>query len=70
MCDLGITEDGIVAFVKQNKRQRITKMRLENLHEVWSIDGKGFVVPVFAVTKTEEGMSLHVIIISLKNQSQ
>jgi hypothetical protein len=64
----GIAEDGVVAFVKQNKRQRITKMRLENLHEVWSIDGKGYVVPVFAVTKTEEGNHFFSVVKSLAKQ--
>jgi len=51
----GITEQSVVAFVHENKKQRITKMRLENLHQVWAIDGKGFVVPVFAVTTNGEG---------------
>ena len=59
----GITEEDVTAFVKQNKRQRITKMRLENIHEVWAINGKGFVVPVFAVTTTEEGIKWFMCII-------
>lgn len=50
-----LNEESIVNFINLHKRQRITKMRLENLHEVWAIDGKGYVVPVFAITKTEEG---------------
>lgn len=50
-----MTEDNIVKFVDQNRRQRLTKMRLENLHEIWAIDMKGYIVPVFALDKTEDG---------------
>jgi len=64
----GITEDDVTEFVKQNKRQRITKMRLENIHEVWAINGKGFVVPVFAVTTTEEGAQFFSLVKSLAKQ--
>lgn len=61
----GITEETVAVFVNQHKRQRITKMRLENIHEVWAIDGTGFVVPVFAVTTTEDGNHFFSLVKSL-----
>jgi len=64
----GISEEAVVRFVNENKRQRVTKMRLENLHSVWAIDSKGFVVPVFAITKTEEGNRFFSLIRSLSKQ--
>lgn len=50
-----MTYESIVKFIEENKKERLTKMRLENLHEVWAIDFKGYLVPIFANVKTEEG---------------
>jgi len=49
------TEKEISLFIEQNKKLRIKKMRLENLHDVWAVDLTGYMVPIFAIAKHEEG---------------
>jgi len=49
------SEKAIVKFIESNKKQRLMKMRLENLHDIWAIDLQGVLVAIFANPKTDEG---------------
>jgi len=50
-----LTSSSILNFVTENKRERLVKMKLENLHDIWAIDLKGYLITVFTNTKSEEG---------------
>lgn len=50
-----ITEKNLVAFLNKHKKQRLTKMMLENLHDIWAVDILGYMVSIFAIKNTEDG---------------
>eukprot|EP00794_Sanderia_malayensis_P011264 gene11264-12444_t len=58
-------EKHLTEFINQNKRLIIRKMTLENLHEIWSPDTKGYMVAVFAKLETPVGSRFFSLIKSL-----
>jgi len=50
-----LTYESIVKFMNTNKQERLVKLRLENIHEIWAIDLKGYLVTIFANVKTQGG---------------
>ncbi|EDO31401.1 predicted protein [Nematostella vectensis] len=60
-----IKEKNINKFVQSNKRQIITKIRLEDIHETWSSKVEGYLVTAFVKPKTIEGAQFFSLVRSL-----
>ncbi|XP_065056326.1 calsequestrin-2-like [Rhopilema esculentum] len=58
-------ENKLVDFLNQNKKQSIKKMLLENIHEIWSPDMKGYIIAVFAKIENPVGNRFFSLVKSL-----
>ncbi|KXJ06619.1 Calsequestrin-1, partial [Exaiptasia diaphana] len=60
-----ITEDNIKDFIEKNKKEILAKIKLENIHAVWSAKAKGFLITAFVRPKTEEGAKFFSLVKNL-----
>ncbi|KAK3697929.1 hypothetical protein QZH41_013007 [Actinostola sp. cb2023] len=51
--DKAITEDSIIEFIEKNKKEILAKIRLEDIHAIWSARVTGFLITAFVRPTTE-----------------
>jgi len=61
-------EKHISEFIRKNRRQVIRKMMLENIHEIWSHEMKGYMITVFAKIDDAVGSRFFSLVKSLARE--
>lgn len=60
-----ITEENINNFIEKNKRNVLTKIRLEDIHDTWSTKKEGYLITAFVRLATNEGAQFFSLVKSL-----
>ncbi|XP_031559785.1 calsequestrin-1-like [Actinia tenebrosa] len=63
-----VTEESIKQFITKNKKQVIAKIRLEDIHDVWSARVEGFLITAFVRPKTEDGAKFFSLVKKLARE--
>ncbi|XP_068684681.1 calsequestrin-1-like [Montipora foliosa] len=60
-----ITEENINGFIEENKKNVLTKIRLEDIHDTWSTSIEGYLVTAFVRLETNAGAQFFSVVKSL-----
>lgn len=60
-----ITAENINLFIEENKKNILTKVRLEDIHYTWSSEVKGFLIMAFVRLETNAGVEFFSLVKSL-----
>ncbi|RDD44487.1 Calsequestrin-2 [Trichoplax sp. H2] len=63
-----LTKNNLIDFIKKNKKQQLTKLHVESLHENWPIFMNGYLIAAFIRPKSHDGAKFFPIVKSLAKQ--